>query len=116
MFASTEINIMNEFLEEEEKRLQSDEGDTLVINLGIVEDQIEVRIGANISEEEKEEFTQILNEYVGVFVWSYVDMPGLNSDIVMHEIITKLEFRLIKQKLQKLIPEWSLTVKEEVMK
>ena len=41
---------MNEHLEEEEKRIQSDEGDTLVINLGTPENRKEVRIGANLSE------------------------------------------------------------------
>ena len=89
VLASAEINIMTEHPEEEEKRIQSDEGDTIVINLRTAENRKEVRIGANLSEEEKEEFTQILKEYVNVFAWSYADMPGLNRDIVMHEIPTK---------------------------
>ena len=53
---------------------------------------------------------------MSVFAWSYVDIPGLNNDIVMHEIPTNPEFKPIKQKLRKLIPEWSLKVKEEIMK
>ena len=103
---------MNGHPEKKEKRIQNDEGDTLIINLGTDENKKEIRIGPNLSEAEKEEFTQILKEYMNVFAWSYADMPCLNSDIVMHEIPTKPEFRPIKQKLRKLIPELSLKVKE----
>ena len=70
MIGSTEIETMNEHPEKEEKRILNDEGDTLVINLGTDENKKEVRIGANLSEAEKEEFTQILKENVDVFAWS----------------------------------------------
>ena len=59
---------------------------------------------------------ELLKEYVDVFAWSYADMPGLSTDIVMHEIHTKPECKLVKQNLRKLIPEWSLKVNEEVEK
>ena len=57
MFASAEIDTMNEHPKEKEKRMQNDEGDILVINLRTVENRKEVRIRANLSEEEKKEFT-----------------------------------------------------------
>ena len=116
MITSSEVETMNEHLEKEEKYIHNDEGNTLVLNLGTYENMKEVCIRSNLSEAKKEEFTQILKEYVDVFAWSYADMPGLNSDIVMHEIPTKPECRPIKQKLRKLVPECSLKVKEEVMK
>ena len=43
-------------------------------------------------------------------------MPGLATDIVTHKLAIKPEFTPIKQKLRKLKLEWSLKVKEEVIK
>ena len=57
MIASAEIETMNEHPEKEEKHIQNDEGDTLVINLGTNENRKEIRIGANLLDSEKEEFT-----------------------------------------------------------
>ena len=51
-----------------------------------------------------------------MFTWSYQDMPGLATDIVTHKLAIKPEFTPIKQKLLKLKSEWSLKVKEEVIK
>ena len=69
-----------------------------------------------MNSDEKRELHELLKEYVEVFAWSDADMPRLSTDIVMHEIHTKPECKPVKQKLCKLIPEWSLKVKEEVEK
>lgn len=75
-----------------------------------------IKIGAELNVNEKVAFENLLKEYVNVFAWSYANMPGLNTEIVMHEVYMKPECKPIKQKLCKLIPEWSLKVKEEVTK
>ena len=54
--------------------------------------------------------------YKDVFAWSYQDMPGLATDIVTYKLAIKPKFTPIKQKLQKLKPEWNLKVKEKVIK
>ena len=41
---------------------------------------------------------------------------GAAHYIVSHKLAIKPEFTLIKQKLQKLKPEWNLKVKDEVIK
>lgn len=116
MIASAYIEIMNKHPKKEEKHIQKDEGDTIVMNLGIGENKKEVSIGANPIDEKNIDFTQILREYVGIFSCSYADIPGLNIDMVMHEIHTNPEFWPVKQKLRKLILKWSLKMKDEVIK
>lgn len=66
------------------------------MNLGTDEDRKEVKMGAKLSSIESKELHELLKEYVDVFVWSYVDMPGLSMDIVMHEIHTKSECKPVK--------------------
>jgi hypothetical protein len=34
----------------------------------------------------RNELVTLLQEYVDVFVWSYIDMSGLDIDIVVHKL------------------------------
>ena len=59
------------------------------INLGTETNRKEVKIGANLEDSVKSRLVQILHDYVEVFVWSYKDMPGLDTDIVVHHLPMK---------------------------
>ncbi|RDX65156.1 hypothetical protein CR513_56209, partial [Mucuna pruriens] len=50
-------------------------------------------------------------EYVDIFAWSYRDIPGLDSEIVLEP-----HYPPIKQKLRRISPDISLKIKEEVKK
>ena len=39
----------------------------------------------------KQWLIQMLHDYVEIFAWSYEDMPGLDTDIVVHHLPTKEE-------------------------
>ena len=43
-----------------------------------------LRIGGNLSEDEKAKMAKLLVEYEDVFTWAYSDMPGLDPSIVIH--------------------------------
>lgn len=47
-----------------------------------------------------------------VFAWSYQDMPGLNTDIVVHHLPLKEECPLVKQKLRRTRPDMAIKIKE----
>ena len=53
------------------------------VNLGTEKDKKEVKIGANLKPSVKQPLIQMLRDYVEFFVWSYEDMPGLDTDIVV---------------------------------
>ena len=59
------------------------------INLGTKEDIKEVKVGANLESSVKERRIQLLHDYVKIFAWSYEDMPGLDTDIVVHRLPTR---------------------------
>ena len=54
--------------------------------MGTESDQKEIRIGANLESNVKSHLVQMLRDYVEVFAWSYEDMPGLDTDIVLHHL------------------------------
>ena len=59
------------------------------MNLGTEEDIKEVKIGANLEPSVKKPL--MLHDYVEIFAWSYEDIPGLDTDIVVHRLPTKEE-------------------------
>ena len=57
-----------------------------------------------------------MHDYVEIFAWSYEDMPGLGTDIVVHRLPTKEDCPPVKQKVRRMCPEMSEKIKAEVMK
>ena len=73
-------------------------------------------MGANLEPSVKECLIQLLNEYVEIFAWSYEDMPGLDTDIVVHRLPTREDCPPVKQKVRCMRPDMSEKIKAEVMK
>ena len=83
-------------LQQEERAIQPHEEPVEIINLGTEEDRKEVKIGANLELSVKQRLTQMLHDYMEIFAWSYEDMPGLDTDIVVHRLPTKEDFPPVK--------------------
>uniref|UniRef100_A0A2N9F3J1 RNase H type-1 domain-containing protein n=1 Tax=Fagus sylvatica TaxID=28930 RepID=A0A2N9F3J1_FAGSY len=115
-----EIKLPNDILEALERQ---DEGskpnieELEIINLADEgEEPREVKIGTRCTTEQKEALIALLREFHEIFAWSYQDMPGLDTDIVVHKIPLKPECRPVKQALRRMKPEVILKIKEEVKK
>ena len=67
------------------------------LNLGTKDDPKPIFVSALLSEDEIEEYYQLLLEYKDVFAWTYKEMPGLDPIIVVHHFALKPGTRLIKQ-------------------
>jgi len=90
--------------------------ETKIINLGVGEERKEVKVGAGMSTRIRDELVALLQDYQDIFAWSYQDMPGLSPNIVQHRLPLNPKCSLVKQKLQRIKPEMSLKIKEEVKK
>ena len=75
-----------------------------------------MKIGTTLSPATRKELIDLLQEYNDVFTWSYQDMPGLDTDIVVHRLPLREECMSVKQKLRKVKLEMLLKIKEEVKK
>src|ERR1043165_6884696 len=103
-------------LQQEDRVIQPHKESIEVVNLGTDKDRKEIKIGAGLENSVKERLIQMLRDYIEVFAWSYEDMPGLDIDIVVHRLPSKVGFLPVKQKVRRMHPEMSEKIKAEVMK
>ncbi|WJX29971.1 hypothetical protein P8452_18558 [Trifolium repens] len=103
-------------LEQEQKEIQPYQEPIEVINLGTNEDKKGIKIGASLQEDIKRSLVSLLQEYVDVFAWSYQDMPGLDTNIVVHRLPLRPECPPVKQKPRRTRPDMALKIREEVKK
>ena len=86
------------------------------INLGDPDNIRETKISIHLEPQIKEEIVKALFEYKDIFAWSYDDMPGLSTDLVVHKLPTDPAFPPVKQKLMKFKTDMSVKIKEEITK
>ena len=103
-------------VEQDERQILPHQEITEVVNLGIEEERKKVKIETMLSPTIRKELIGLLQDYNDVFAWSYQDMPGLDTDIVVHRLSLREECALVKQKLRRVKPEMLLKIKEEVKK
>ena len=101
---------------QDEKQILPHQEVTKAINLGTKEKRREVRIRTALSPATKKELIDLLWDYSDAFAWSYQDMSGLDTDIVVHRLLLREEYVPVKQKLRRVKLEMLLKIKEEVKK
>ena len=82
-------------------------------NPGTVEN---VYIGADCSQDEIREYTELFKEFRDVFAWSYDEMQGIDPRIVKHEIKTHPNAKPVRQRLRAVNPRKAPTIKAEIEK
>ena len=103
-------------LKQEEKVIQPNQDSIEVVNIGIEEVRREVKIGADLEDSVRDRLIELLCEYSEFFAWSYEDIPGLDTNIVVRRLPLKEGCSPVKQKLRRTHPEMSKKIKEEVQK
>ena len=81
---------------QDEKQILPHQEVTKVINLGTEEERREMKIRTTLSPTIREKLIDLLREYSDVFAWSYQDMPGLDTDIVVHRLPLREECASVK--------------------
>ena len=91
--------------------------ETEVINLAVkCENENLVKIGVKFPKDMKPELIALLKEFKEIFAWSYQDMPGLDTEIVVHRILVKPKCLLVQQALRRMKSEIILKIKDKVEK
>ena len=103
-------------VEQDERQILPHQEIIEVVNLGIEKERKKVKIGTTLSPTTRKELIDLLQDYNDVFAWSYQDMPGLDTDFVVHRLPLREECVLVKQKLRRVKPEMLLKIKEKVNK
>ena len=58
--------------------------DAEIVDFGTTNQPRELRIGLDLSTDERDGLPRLLRLYLDVFAWSYEDMPSLDPSIVKH--------------------------------
>ena len=61
-------------------------------------------------------YKDLTKEFSDVFVWTYINMPGLDTSIVVHFLLLIERCQPVKHKLRRMRPNILIKVKEEVRK
>lgn len=75
-----------------------------------------VKIGKNLTKEEREELEKLLREFKDVVAWSYDDLKAYIPEIIQHTIPFKEVSKPVKKKLRRIYPKLAPLVKEELQK
>jgi hypothetical protein len=75
-----------------------------------------VHIRASCSTDEVVTYKSLFQKFRDVFTWSYEEMPGIDPDIVVHEIKTYPGAKPIRQRLRPVHPRKEAAIKLEVDK
>jgi len=57
------------------------------INVSTGQDERELKIETLITASERENLISLLRKYVDVFVWSYANMIGLDTSIIVYKVL-----------------------------
>jgi len=86
------------------------------VNLGTKDNPRIIQFAASLTIEEKPKFTTLFSERQANFACSYVDIPGLDPEMVLHHLPLLPNAKKVKQKLIKMHPQIALLVKVELKK
>ncbi|KAA3488151.1 RNA-directed DNA polymerase (Reverse transcriptase), Ribonuclease H-like protein [Gossypium australe] len=100
-------------VEQEEKQILPHKESVEIMSL---EERKEVKIGACVAAKTKRYLIELIQEFKDIFAWLYQDMPGLSTDIVVHWLPIKEEYKSVQQKLRRMRSDVLLKIKEEVKK
>ncbi|XP_071939079.1 uncharacterized protein [Coffea arabica] len=103
-------------LEQYEEKPKPNLEETETVNIGTKDEVKEVQISIHLNERQKKEMIEFLTMFQDVFAWSYDDMTGISTDVVVHRLPTDLSFPPVKQKPRKFKPDMSLKIKEQIEK
>jgi hypothetical protein len=110
------ISEFTKLVEQCEQTWKPAEEELETINVGSDQLRKELKIGTLITSEQRTKMIALLQEYLDVFAWSYEDMPGLDTNIIVHKIPLEEGCKPVKQKLRRAHPDIWIKVKAELEK
>ena len=66
-----------------------------------------LKVGAQLSLEEREEYRQLFIEFRDIFAWSYEDLKGVPPNVAMHSISLVLGAIPRRQKERRMNPQFA---------
>ena len=75
---------------------EKEDGNNIVdCNIGIENDPKYVKISKSLTDETKNEYKNLLQQYADIIAWSYNDLKTYNKDVMEHKIPLKVDAKPI---------------------
>jgi hypothetical protein len=97
-------------------RVSGDDADTSECNIGTPEEPKFFKLSRILTKEQRDEYTELLREFVDVFAWTYEDLKTYNTLVIEHKIPLKEEAKPFRQKLRQINPMMLPDMEKEVKK
>jgi len=75
-----------------------------------------ISISKSLSSTKKKDLIYLIKEYIGIFTWSYEDMPDIDPRVVMHHLNIKSDAKPVKQQQRWFWPDVIEAIEAEVQK
>src|SRR3954469_8483636 len=103
---------LSRLMDKESKSILPPQEAIEIINLGTDEEPKNIKIGATLGKDVKATLIKLLHEYAEIFSWSYRDMPGLDTDIVVHRLPLKEGCAPVRKKRRRVQPDMDSKIRE----
>jgi len=90
--------------------------ETIPVNIGSNKDKKKLYILETCTEQEKERFIALFQEFKDVFVWSYADLKGFDPGIVQHAIPIKENLSPVRKRQRPMNLALESTIRNELDK
>ena len=85
------------------------------INLALEDEEPKmIKIGSQLTDEEVQQYKDLMLEFIDVFAWSYTDLKGMPLEIVQHTIPLFPDTKPIRQLQRHMNPRMQLIVKAKL--
>ena len=85
------------------------------INLAFEDEEPKmIKIGNQLTDEEVQQYKELMPEFINVFAWSYINLKGMPSEIVQHTIPLFSDTKPIRQLQRRMNPRMQIIVKAEL--
>jgi hypothetical protein len=97
-------------------RVSNEDVDTTECNIDTQEEPKFVKLSRILTKEQRDEYTELLREFVDVFAWTYEDLKTYDTSVIEHKIPLKEEAKPFRHKLRQINPMLLLIMEREVTK
>jgi hypothetical protein len=97
-------------------KVSNEDVETTECNIGKQEEPRFVKLSISLTREQRDEYTQLLREFIDVFAWTYEDLKTYDISFIEHKIPLKEEARPFRQKLRQINPMLLPIMEKEVKK
>jgi hypothetical protein len=95
---------------------KEEDSDVFQFNVASEQDPKYVNLASHFSEEQKDDYGELLKEFANIFSWQYGDLKTFDTEIIQHKIPLNKDTKPFRQKIISFSPMLLPTMEKEIKK